>query len=318
MSFSVFSNHTDASDSKTENSLLAEDTGSRSIESGTNDSSGPIISTLARIAIYDDLLSSPRIIDIEPAPLLMFIENIATETYERARLLGGRLPYSTIREIVENFIHADFRECTVSILDNGNTVRFSDQGPGIEKKLLVQQPGVTSASSVMRRYIKGVGSGLPLVREYLEVHEGSLRIDDNAVAGTVVTLSLAPPPAAASAVSGGSTLSGTEPAVFEQTFTGAFIQPSTATTDEVSSPSVDAIASLFGTVDLRARAALSVIADLGAAGPTDLVEPLGISASTGTRLLDKLEEAGLIEKTSNRKRILSNAGLTFWQRLSGS
>ena len=39
-----------------------------------------------------------------------------------------------IREIVENFIHAHFVEPIISILDGGNTIRFADQGPGIEDK----------------------------------------------------------------------------------------------------------------------------------------------------------------------------------------
>jgi len=288
-----------------------------------DDPSGPVIMRLARIAVYDDLLSSPRIVDIQPAPLLRFIETIATETYERARVLGGRIPYTAIREIAENFIHADFRECTVSILDGGNTIRFSDHGPGIEKKLLVLQPGVTSASETMRRYIKGVGSGFPIVREYLEINQGSLRIDDNAVEGTVVTISLvavgadiAPAPAT-SALTQTTRLPDSSPS-------GLPVSDLLPASDHYPPPPDDSLLqqqltlqTLVGVVDPRARAALEIIAELGAAGPTDLVGPLKISAATGTRLLDRLEAAGFIEKTSNRKRILSNTGLAFLQRSSG-
>ncbi|MCL2136182.1 MAG: ATP-binding protein [Coriobacteriia bacterium] len=279
-----------------------------------NDPAGPYVSTIARIAIYDDMLSSPRIIDIEPAPLLRFIENIASETYDKARQLGGRLPYSTIREIAENFIHADFKECTVSVLDNGDTIRFSDRGPGIEKKLLVQQPGVTSASEQMRHYIKGVGSGFPLVREYLEINHGSLRIDDNAVEGVVITLSLVSSNST-NTVSSTQSAQGREPASL---FSSSSIDTSQASSrEELPIYPQQPVQPLANMVDPRTQAALEVIASLGAAGPTDLVVPLGISAATGTRLLDKLETAGLIEKASNRKRILSNNGLVYLQRLIG-
>jgi hypothetical protein len=307
-----------------ETSQLSTDSPSQAMQSfldrhsSVDNPSGPFISTIARIAIYDDLLSSPRIIDVEPAPLLRFIENIASETYERARQLGGRLPYSVVREIAENFIHADFKECTVSILDRGDTIRFSDRGPGIEKKLLVLQPGVTSASETMRNYIKGVGSGFPLVREYLEINQGSLRIDDNAAEGVVITLSMAPKPAA-NAVSDVATPPVSISTSVTRAASSAYTDQSLATATEHTLPTQQGSdQSIFDMVEPRALAALEVVADLGAAGPTDLVEPLSISAATGTRLLDKLEAAGLLEKTTNRKRILSNAGLLYLQRLTGN
>jgi hypothetical protein len=272
------------------------------------DPSGPLVSTRARIAVYDDLLSSPRIIDIEPAPLLLFIERIAQETYERAQSLGGRMPYSVIRELAENFIHAAFKECTVSVLDRGNTIRFSDQGPGIDKKLLVLQPGITSANDAMRFYIKGVGSGFPIVKEYLSINHGSLRIDDNAIEGAVVTLSLLPVsedmtslqyPAQSTAL----------PALLSDRLTPV--------PEEIATPAYSTHQLSSATQDPRTVSALRIISELGAAGPTDLTGPLNISAATAHRLLLSLETAGLLEKTSNRKRILSNAGLGHLNRLEG-
>ena len=41
-----------------------------------------------------------------------------------------------IREIVENFVHAHFAEPIISILDGGDTIRFADQGPGIDLSLI--------------------------------------------------------------------------------------------------------------------------------------------------------------------------------------
>ncbi len=46
-----------------------------------------------------------------------------------------------MREVSENFIHARFKEIIVSILDHGNTIRFADQGPGINFKDKAQLPG---------------------------------------------------------------------------------------------------------------------------------------------------------------------------------
>ena len=78
----------------------------------------------------------------------------------------------------------------VSILDRGNTIRFSDQGPGIQQKELAQLPGFTSASEPMKRYIRGVGSGLPIVKDYLNISHGNISIEDNVNQGSVVTISL--------------------------------------------------------------------------------------------------------------------------------
>lgn len=235
------------------------------------------IDASARIAIYDDLLSAPRIIDVEPAATVDFIEAIASRTYDHSHNLGGKLPYSVIREIAENFIHARFKECTVSILDKGNTIRFSDQGPGIDKKGLVQQPGITSATTDMKRYIRGVGSGFPIVKEYLQYSNGYLSINDNAVDGTVVTLSV---------------VSKTEEIV-------------------VDTPMNKESYSL----GKREKDLLKLLLKEGVVGPSDVVDPLEISVSTAFRLLEKLEKLGLVETTSNRKRILSNEGLNYTQAL---
>lgn len=148
------------------------------------------VETTGRIALYDDLRSAPRIIEISPAETAAYIEALASNVYEQARGAGGSIPYSVIREVSENFIHARFKEVVVSILDRGNTIRFADHGPGIPSKEKAQMPGFTSASEPMKKYIRGVGSGLPLVRDYLESFRGTITIDDNLGTGAVVTVSL--------------------------------------------------------------------------------------------------------------------------------
>jgi hypothetical protein len=272
----------------------------------TSDTTLLPVRTRARIAIYDDLLSAPRIVDIGPAPLVDFIENIASSTYDHAHNLGGSLPYSVIREIAENFIHAHFKECTVSILDRGNTIRFSDQGPGIEKKRLVQQPGITSATAEMKRFIRGVGSGFPLVREYLEFRNGVLSIDDNALQGAVITLSLQAE--ATAAYTPLTTAHLPHPQSVYPATTGA-----TALRTADGGRAATGQQGQQGSIKLGKRdiQVLKLMYEQGTVGPNDLMEPLEVSAPTAHRILVGLEQKGLIESTPGRKRILTSAGLSY-------
>jgi anti-sigma regulatory factor (Ser/Thr protein kinase) len=270
------------------------------------DSLRPFVSTRARIALYDDLLSAPRIIDIDPAPVIDFIESIASQTYTYAQQQGGSLPYSVIREIAENFIHAHFKECTISVLAGGNTIRFSDQGPGIEKKRLVQEPGITSATTEMKRFIRGVGSGFPIVREYLEFRNGFLSIDDNAKEGTVVTLSLQTQ----------STSSEQQLNYQERTDRSNLAHHKTGAgqQDVLSGDDKGALAQKQTSVekiDQRSLQVLQLLYEKGILGPSDLMGPLKVSAATAHRVLVGLEQKGLIESTPHRKRILSSAGLSY-------
>lgn len=143
-----------------------------------------------RIAIYDDMLSTPRVIVVQPNDPRSYLEEITNTVYRCMKEQGGSLSLMVIRELVENFIHAHFTEPIVSILDNGNTIRFADQGPGIEDKERAFEFGVTSADRSMKRYIRGTGAGLPMVQQYLENAGGAISIEDNLNAGTVVTVSV--------------------------------------------------------------------------------------------------------------------------------
>lgn len=171
-----------------QNEIPGRNDDSSFVESGGYDYS--VVTNPVRIAIYDDGHSIPRMVVVPPSDTAEFIESLAQTVYREARDAGGSLPYTIIREVSENFIHARFAEATVSILDRGNTIRFTDQGPGIPDKERAQQPGFTRAVEPMKRYIRGVGSGLPIVREYLELSHGRVTIEDNLGTGAVVTISL--------------------------------------------------------------------------------------------------------------------------------
>lgn len=235
-----------------------------------------------RIAIYDDMLSAPRIVDIEPSDITQYIGEIAGKTYEFAHQKGSSIPYTIIKEVCENFIHAQFKDPCISILDNGNTIKFSDQGPGISDKQRAQQPNFTSATTEMRKYIRGVGSGLPIVREYLRFSNGRLIIEDNIKEGTVVTIQVDTTMPEQSAV------------VYRET------------PNEIKFTSQE--------LSEREYNILALAQDLGLIGPSDLEQRLSISLSTGHRTLEKLENMGLLEKTDNKKRTLTDSGHSLLNR----
>lgn len=149
-----------------------------------------VVPCAARVAVYDSASAAPRVVVVEPTDIRDYLEQITATVTRLAKEQGGRIPFTVIRECVENLIHAYFREPTISILDGGDTIRFSDQGPGIPDKQLALEYGTSSATMEMKRYIRGVGSGLPYAQQYMSEKGGSLTIEDNISAGTVVTLSL--------------------------------------------------------------------------------------------------------------------------------
>jgi hypothetical protein len=146
-----------------------------------------------RLAIYDSPLVEPRVISLSSDDFHDLVGKLAAATYEHAQRRGSRIPFVVIREIVENLIHAHFKNAVITITDDGNTIRISDQGPGIRDKEKAMQPGFTTATAAMRKYIRGVGSGLPIAREQLSFLGGMIAIEDNLNGGTVVTLHMSPP-----------------------------------------------------------------------------------------------------------------------------
>ena len=228
----------------------------------------------ARIAVFDSLASAPRVEEVDAADLRQAIERVASRTYNIARERGGAIPYTIIREVAENLIHADFSEVVVTILDGGNTVRFADQGPGILDKERAFLPGFTTATAGMKRYIRGVGSGLPIVRECLSFAGGNVDVADNLDRGTVVTLRVQHPP---------QTGSETSPAEEE---------PAPRLTD-------------------RQRKVFSLVMELGSAGPSVVARELAVGLSTAYRDLAALEDAGLVVADSSGKRALTERGVAF-------
>ena len=143
-----------------------------------------------RIAIYDTLTSPPRVIAVEEDDLPALIASLAEKTYHYCREQGGQVPYTVIQELMENLLHAYFLDVVVTILDNGQTIRISDHGPGVEHKDRAFQPGFTTATARQRQIIRGVGSGLPIARESLQFLRGVLTVEDNLGGGAVFTIKM--------------------------------------------------------------------------------------------------------------------------------
>lgn len=233
------------------------------------------VETIARIALYDDMKSAPRITKIGPAPTNEFIEKLASTVHEQVKLVGGTIPYTVIREVSENFIHAQFREIVVSIFDNGETVRFADQGPGIQEKEKAKEPGFSSAIEPMKGYIRGVGSGLPIVNDYLSDRDGSIYIEDNLVNGAVVTVSLVKK----------------KP-----------IKPSqqSASSERIPLP--------FPPLTQREIDFIMLLQREGELGISEISNLTDTPMSTTHYTLSKLGEAGLVETSTGKKRSLTELG----------
>lgn len=241
----------------------------------------------ARIAFYDDLKSAPRITKIGPAKTPDFIEQLATTIYEQSHLGGGKIPYTLIREVSENFIHAQFSEIVVSILDNGNTIRFADQGPGILEKEKAQKPGFSSAIEPMKEYIRGVGSGLPIVKDYLDEKEGYITIEDNLSTGAVVTISLNKPTE--------TTQEKKEPKTIKQ-----------ANREESSKPLRKLVP--IPVLPVRSQRFIELLSTEGPLGITELSRLAECPMSSTHNALIKLEQAGIVAKTAGKKRQLTELG----------
>ena len=184
-------------------------------------------------------------------------------------------------------------ERVISIFDHGDTIRFADQGPGISHKVQAQQPGFTSASESMKDYIRGVGSGLPLAREYLAVAGGSLCIEDNMGTGAVVTISLARDVRPTE-----------EETTSARTKEKAGGQAPVLRADAAEPRAKDDAPQL----NERQKRVLGLFTTHGALGVTDIVKLTSMPQSSVHKELTHFEAQGILEKTAGQKRVLTPYG----------
>lgn len=229
----------------------------------------PLGPAAPRIAVYDTLTSPPRVVSVEEADLPALIASLAEKTYHYCREQGGHVPYTVISELIENLLHAYFRDVVITILDGGQVIRMSDHGPGVVDKERAFLPGFTTATAEQRALIKGVGSGLPIARESLSFLRGVITVEDNLGGGAVFTINLphgaTPPPQ--------------QPARPEVRLTN------------------------------RQKKVLVLLMELGSAGPSAIARELGVAPATAFRDLGLLEQKRLIYSVGDGKRALTEDGI---------
>lgn len=225
----------------------------------------------ARIATYESPSSCPQIEEILAENPVELVGLLATKTYQTSQDAGGRIPFSAIKEVVENLIHANFRDSVVSVFQGGNTIKVSDHGPGIVDKTGALEPGHSTATPETRGLIKGVGSGLSVALEAMKEAGGTLRLEDNLNEGSVVTLNVSHEPA--------------EPA-----------RP-----QERKEPAVPRLSK-------RQKKAVFIILEMAQVGPSRLATELSVGLSTAYRELRALEGLGLIACDKQGKRYLTPVG----------
>jgi len=252
-----------------------------------------------RIAIYDNMLSIPRVVEINYDSITRFLDETPQRIYSISHELGGKIPYTIIKEVVENLIHANFTEIIITILNNGNHIIISDQGPGIADKEKAFLPGFTSATSVMKKYIRGVGSGLPIVKETIFFSGGSVDISDNIKKGTVISLKIG---------------TANDKAVFDSLSTIKDLADIETPVLEKKEPeNLIKLNEGFTNIKLtiRQKKILSLVLELEETGPAKIAKELGFSLSTSYRELILLENEKLLTLAESGKRKLSAKGKKY-------
>jgi len=232
-----------------------------------------------RIAVYPGG-GTPEITEVSASNPGSATRKFTRFVSEKVREAGGRVPEESIREVVENLIHAGYRGVVISVLDDGNVVRVSDKGPGVENKSRAMEFGFSGAAPGTLGEIRGVGAGLGIARAAAEKVGGTLTIEDNIGGGTVATISAA----------------GDE-AVTEET-EGAPPPPQRRYPDGVPRMNISE----------RQQKALITVLECGEVGPSTVADKLEISVSTAYRDLSVLEEHGLVMADESGKRLISPLG----------
>jgi hypothetical protein len=141
----------------------------------------------ARLASYSSPGAPPVVDEVSAPDAVALVEALCDAVAERSPL-----PATAVREVVENLVHAGFRDAVLSVLDGGHTLRVTDHGPGIDDRDRALQPGYSTADADDRAVIRGVGGGLSLAAAAMAELGGRLELDDNLGGGAAITLRMPP------------------------------------------------------------------------------------------------------------------------------
>jgi DNA-binding transcriptional ArsR family regulator len=233
-----------------------------------------------RIAVYPRG-GTPEITEISASNPGSATQKFTRIVSQKVREAGGRVPEESIREVVENLIHARYQGVVISVLDDGNVVRVSDKGPGVENKSRAMEFGFSGAAPEAIGEIRGVGAGLGIARAAAEKVGGTLTIEDNIGGGTVATLS----------------------AVTGERVAGEGEAPSVPPPQRRYPDGVPRM-----NISERQQKVLITVLECGEVGPSTVAERLEISVSTAYRDLSVLEEHGLVMADESGKRLISPLG----------
>jgi DNA-binding transcriptional ArsR family regulator len=232
-----------------------------------------------RIAVYPGS-GTPEITEVSASEPGSATRKFTRVVSEKVREAGGRVPEESIREVVENLIHAGYQGVVISVLEDGNVVRVSDKGPGVENKSRAMEFGFSGAAPGALGEIRGVGAGLGMARAAAEKAGGTLTIEDNIGGGTVATISA----------------SGEEAVTEEEK--PAPPPPQRRYPDGVPRMNISE----------RQQKALITVLECGEVGPSTVADRLEISVSTAYRDLSVLEEHGLVMADESGKRLITPLG----------
>lgn len=232
-----------------------------------------------RIAVYPRG-GEPEITEVSAANPGSGTRKFSRFVSEIVREAGGKVPDESIREVIENLIHADYQGVVISVLEQGNIVRVSDKGPGVENKRRAIEFGFSGAAPEALAEIRGVGAGLGIAREAAEKTGGTVTIEDNIGGGTVVTISVP---------GDGSESEKDMPAA---------APPQRKYPDGVPRMNISE----------RQQKVLITVLECGEVGPSTVADRMEISVSTAYRDLSVLEEHGLVLADESGKRLISPLG----------
>ena len=233
-----------------------------------------------KVAVYSTT-GEPEVSEVSAASPRAASEKFSRLIMDKVRDSGGRVPEEALRELVENLVHAEFRGVVVSVLEDGNVVRISDKGPGIEHKGRAFEFGFSGATPEAVKEIRGVGAGLGIARAAAEKAGGTVSVEDNIGGGTVATLS-----------------AGED---VEEKEDG---KPSVRPVPQRKYP--DAVPKM--NISERQEKVLITVLECGEVGPSTVAEKLEISVSTAYRDLSVLEDHGLVAGDESGKRVITPLG----------
>ncbi|GAH21925.1 unnamed protein product, partial [marine sediment metagenome] len=157
--------------------------------------------------------------------------------------------------------------------------------------------------SKMKEYIRGVGSGFPIIKETITFSGGSIDVKDNIKRGTVISLKLG--------------LTETSEKVHDPGSEPAAVPPSGIESEKKTQ--IDILDKFNGKIlSDRQKKILFVILELEEAGPSKISKELGFSLSTSYRELIYLEKNKLLTSSSSGKRRLSEKGIKYLEYYSNN